>query len=284
MYLATDPAIALDMLLLVREQEVKNARIYAREVAERYRLAVGKRDPAGLVEIIDGRQASLDRSRQAQRATRRKLRVFDKPPYAEDPASLNEVEAEGVRRGVVSRAIYDRDAIAQPGRLADLEAGVHFGEQARLLPELPMKLFLFDDDLAILPLQAAPEAIESTVVVHKSALLDAMAALFETLWELAMPLHFFTGPDAQAPDRSSPDEQRILAMLTAGIQDEVIARELGMSERTYQRRVRGMMELLNAQTRFQLARNAVARGWLGDSDIAARGRFANKDASVAWAE
>jgi DNA-binding NarL/FixJ family response regulator len=53
-------------------------------------------------------------------------------------------------------------------------------------------------------------------------------------------------------------------LLTAGIPDDVIARELGLSERTYQRRVRGMMERLQVQTRFQLARQAALRGWFDD--------------------
>jgi hypothetical protein len=44
----------------------------------------------------------------------------------------------------------------------------------------------------------------------------------------------------------------------------VIARELRLSERTYQRRVRGLMERVNAQTRFQLARQAARRGWLNE--------------------
>jgi DNA-binding NarL/FixJ family response regulator len=68
------------------------------------------------------------------------------------------------------------------------------------------------------------------------------------------------------------EELRILTLLTAGLPDDVIARELGISERTYQRRVRAMMERVNAQTRFQLARQAARRGWLDDDPASARGR------------
>ncbi len=132
-----------------------------------------------------------------------------------------------------------------------------------MLPELPTKLVIVDDTLAILPLQAAPEAIESIVVLHKSALLEAIIALFETLWEIAVPLQL---PNSECGHDGPPtaEERRILALLTAGIPDDVIAREVRLSERTYQRRVRGMMEHLNAQTRFQLARQAARHGWLDD--------------------
>jgi DNA-binding CsgD family transcriptional regulator len=263
-YQAADPAIALDVLLLAREQEIKNARRRAQELAERYRLAAGKRDPAELVEIVSGSRAAQERVQQAQRTARQQLRGFDKPPYGANPTAFNLVEGDLLRRGGVVRNIYERAAVEVPGRLADLEAGISLGEQARVLPSLPTKLILVDDTLAILPLQAAPEAIESIVVVHKSGPLEAVIALFETLWERSIPLRLPTA-DWAAQDQPSAEERRILALLTAGTPDDVIARELRLSERTYQRRVRGLMERVNAQTRFQLARQAARRGWLDDT-------------------
>src|SRR6185437_10484267 len=112
-----------------------------------------------------------------------------------------------------------------PGRLADLEAGISSGEQARVLPSLPTKLVIVDDTLAVLPLQAAPEAIESIVVVHKSALLEAIIALFETLWEIAIPLPTLAQGDnppespqiPTADGQPNAEERRILALLTFGI-------------------------------------------------------------------
>ncbi|HET7017125.1 MAG TPA: hypothetical protein VFI65_24595 [Streptosporangiaceae bacterium] len=265
-YVATDPSIALDVLLLAQEQQIKRARIRAQELSERYRLAAGKRDPAELVEIVSGRQASFERVEQVQRAIRQTLRCFDKPPYSANPVTLNEIEADLLRRGGVSQVIYERAAVEVPGRVADLEGGICLGEQARVLPHLPTKLILVDDTLAVLPLQAAPEAIESIVVVHKSALLEAIIALFETLWEIAIPLQLPTA-GGQPPGQPNAEERRILALLTFGIPDEVIARELGLSDRTYQRRLHGLMRQLNAQTRFQLARQAARRGWLDEGAL-----------------
>ncbi|HEU5417729.1 MAG TPA: LuxR C-terminal-related transcriptional regulator [Streptosporangiaceae bacterium] len=262
-FLALDPAIALDILLLVREREVKNARLLAQDLGERYRLAAGKRDPAELVEIVSGTQASLRRIEQAERSARHLLRGFDKPPYAADTIAPNQIEADLLLRGGSARMIYERAAVDLPGRLAEIVDGCGIGERARVLPHLPTKLLLVDDTLAILPLQAAPEAIESIVVVHKSALLEAITALFESLWLIASPVHY-PAANGTPGDQPSPEERGILALLTAGIPDEVIARELGLSERTYQRRVRSMMERLRVQTRFQLARQATRRGWLDD--------------------
>jgi DNA-binding CsgD family transcriptional regulator len=113
------------------------------------------------------------------------------------------------------------------------------------------------------PLQSSPSAIESTILVHPSGLLEGLSALFEALWQIALPLDIATKARGRTPPaHPSHDERRILSMLTAGLSDEAAARQLNMSDRTYQRRVRGLMETLDVQTRFQLARQAIRRGWL----------------------
>ena len=283
-YQAIDPAIALDVLLLAHEHEVKRARIAAQELAARYRLATRSRDPAELVEVVSGRDAIMDRLAFIYRAARNEIRGFDKPPYAAGPGvtPTTEFQFNLIDRGGTMRVIYDRAAIEIPGRLSDLEVGLVHGEQARVLPELPTKLIIVDDVIAILPLQSAPEELESSVVVHESGLLQAVSALFEALWQVAMPLrlpgsasrghpntgHPNTGhPDGGHPNTGHPDgptdeECRILVLMCAGLPDDVIARQLGLSERTYQRRVQAMMRRLRAQTRFQLARQAALQGWL----------------------
>lgn len=260
-YVVTDPGNALDVLLLEREQQIKRARIRAQELAERYRQAAAGRDPAELVEVVAGQQAVSQRVDQAQRSARHEIRGFDKPPYADEPGTSIDFQLEFVRQGGILRAIHERAAVEAPGRLAGIQQGVAVGEQARVLPGLPMKMFLVDDRFAIIPLQAAPAAIESSVVVHKSALLEALEALFETLWQLALPLEL-AAADPSLLDNPSPEERQILAGLTAGLPDETIARQLRLSDRTYQRRIHDLMERLHVQTRFQLARQAARRGWL----------------------
>lgn len=262
-YVPADPGIALDVLLLEREQQLKRARIWAQELAERHHRAAAGRDPAQLVEIVTGHAAILQRIAHVQRATRHEMRAFDKPPYILNPTRLNGVEVEVLSRGSAARIIYESASAERPERLADLEQGVHAGEQARVLPSLPMKLILIDDTQALVPLQAAPSAVESIVIVHRSALLEAISALFENLWRLALPIHL-ASKDPGLLDHPGVTEKRILALLTAGLPDDAIARQLGLSGRTYQRRIHDLMERVNARTRFQLARQAARRGWLDD--------------------
>lgn len=264
-YTAPDPSIALDVLLLRHEGEIKRARIRAQELTERFHQAEARHNSAHLVEIIIGREAVMNRVVDAYRSARREVRSFDKPPYATQPVPTgNDAEAEFLRRGGVVRIIYERASVEVPGRLpGDLELGPAIGTQDRVVPHLPMKLILIDDRLAIIPLQADPTVIESTVVVHRSALLEAISALFETLWRTALPLELAVA-DSRLVDQPSEEERRILAFLTSGLPDDAIARQLGLSDRTYQRRIHDLLERLQARTRFQLARQAGRRGWFDE--------------------
>jgi DNA-binding CsgD family transcriptional regulator/predicted transcriptional regulator len=267
-YVAVDPAIALDVLLLKHEEQLRRARARAQEVGERFHQAVAGRDPAETVEVITGREATVQRLRQIQYSARHELRCFDKPPYHLGLDSLNQAELDLLHRGGRARGVYEAAAVAVPGRRAQLAAYLAAGEQARVLPRLPTKLIVVDDRLAAVPLDGddVDTAPAVFVIVHRSALLDALCELFEALWRLARPLDIDgrtglarhagldEGAGAGEPARLGPDslEREILELMDAGMPDAAIARRLGLSHRTLQRRIRGLMERFNAQTRYQL--------------------------------
>jgi DNA-binding NarL/FixJ family response regulator len=73
--------------------------------------------------------------------------------------------------------------------------------------------------------------------------LDALTALFESLWHRALPLHSL--PTGRT------DPQRLITLLLSGLTDEAIAHQLNVSHRTIQRRVASLMSSLSAHTRFQ---------------------------------
>jgi sugar-specific transcriptional regulator TrmB/DNA-binding CsgD family transcriptional regulator len=261
-YTAADPDVALDILLLRREEEIKRARARASELSERFRRAAARQDPSQLVEVVTGREAVLERSRDIARSTRKELRGLDKPPYA--TGRFESVAEAVVRRGGTVRTIYEQAAVeARGGITGDIMDGARRGEEDRLLPQLPTKLILVDDRIAIIPLQAAPAVLESAVVIHASALLEAISALFEALWRVALPLDLARS-GATGANELSQEDRHILALLTTGLPDDAIARQLDVSDRTYQRRLRSLMERAQARTRFQLARQAARRGWLSD--------------------
>ncbi|WP_412740291.1 TrmB family transcriptional regulator [Krasilnikovia sp. MM14-A1259] len=257
---AAAPDVALEALLLRQEEQLQRARLHAHQMAARHRRAHAGDDPASLIEVVTGRMVVLERFEQVQRAARHQIRAIDKPPYAVPSGNRNPVELDMLARGVRYRVIYDPRGLVEFHDLrTDLEQSTACGEVARVLAATPTKLILADDRVGLIPLQAAPSSIESIVVVHPSALLEALGALFESLWDRALPLG--SGPEVTVTG-PTPDERRLLTLLTTGLPDEAIARQLGLSYRTFQRRLRRLLVRLDAETRFQAGVRAAHLGWI----------------------
>lgn len=258
-YTPVAPDVALDPLILGRERELSRARTAYTELTERFRHISGDTETDEIIEVITDPEVLRSRVIQLQDRARSQIRGFDRPPYAVGGNEVNHEEREALARGVVYRVVYDRACLRKAGYLAHLETMAALGEQCRIAPEVPMKLMLCDDDLAMLPLQR--EDVESCIVVRASSLLEALSALFETVWNQALPLRFGE-PDEPMSAPPSPDERRLLSMLVTGADDHDIARQLGVSRRTVHRRIHDLMIRLEAASRFQLGVEACRRGWL----------------------
>lgn len=68
------------------------------------------------------------------------------------------------------------------------------------------------------------------------------------------------GTPSPAAGSLSLEDRRLLALLAAGLKDDAIARQLGTSPRTLRRRLRHLLDELNAETRFQAGAQASRRG------------------------
>jgi DNA-binding NarL/FixJ family response regulator len=119
---------------------------------------------------------------------------------------------------------------------------------------VPVKLLLADDRAGMISLGHPPVA-DRVLLIHASSLLTALRALFESVWNRASPYSVSQGELAG-------DDRRLLTLLSAGLTDETIARQLGWHPRTVQRRLRRLMDRLGVRTRFQAGMHAQRAGWL----------------------
>lgn len=266
-FAAAPPSIALEALLLAKEERIKRARLVAERLAGLHAQSASVGDPARFVEVIAGREVVVQRVRQMQRSCRDQVRVIDKPPYL-GPVEPT-FERELLDRGICWRTIYDTAGLESRHRLTgDVATVVRAGERARVLVDAPSKLMLLDDRMGLLPLQGADAGMDTAVVVYPSALLEALSALFEELWVRALPLRL---PEEHSAGTCAPcngasnDDLQLLNLLTAGLTDETIAKHLGVSHRTMQRRLRSLLDRLGVRTRFQGALRAAALGWIPTS-------------------
>jgi DNA-binding Lrp family transcriptional regulator len=249
--IATPPNVAIDVLAARRQEEITHSRAAAAAlVAESAGRGTGP-GPEEVLEVVNGSDALARRYLQLERTAEHEILVLVHPPYAVDVSDDGENLLRAARHRAPTRGIYGPLAFEVPGMLEHTRRAVADGEQARL-GQVPVKLAIADGRTAMLPLVSeSGRAVESALVVHPSALLDALVGLFEVLWQAAVPLRLSEdGGIGGAPWLQQPDRE-VLALLTAGLKDEAIARQLGLSSRTVQRRVQAILERLGAGTRFQ---------------------------------
>lgn len=271
----TPPDVALEALILRRQEELERTRLTARTLAQRFQQSLDEDPSREFVHVIRGRESAAQRFVQLQKAARHEVVMFDKPPYWSSPKvddaqpPLNEEELELLARGVKYRTLYDAAGLELPGQLDRIRAYMDAGEEARFLGGLPMKLSIYDRTRALAPLRLDQPGTEGALLIEGSSLLEALLTLFEVLWERSIPvesqIHIKGRSPRARPQRrgtSTDEDKALLLALAGGIKDEIIARQLGVGVRTVERRVKRLMHRLGAHTRFQAGLQAAKKGWI----------------------
>lgn len=258
----TPPGVAIDALAARRQEEVASSRAAASVLTAEAAIHSAER-PEELLEIVTGGEAIARRFYQLHEAAQHEVLGLVKPPFAIDISQPNLTQEAAMRRGVTVRCIYTPSAFDQPSMLENVQRATAKGEIVRIA-EVPTKLTVIDAKLALLPLTSHEVSVESALIVHSSALLDALVSLFEALWRTAAPLNLSAG--AAQPAQPDDIERDMVSLLASGMQDEAVARQLGVSARTLQRRLQTLFDQLDSRTRFQAGFRAALRqhrqdGW-----------------------
>ena len=213
-YAAVAPEAALDVLLVTAERELLRARERAGELDQAFqrRRAAGETPPA-VVEVVTGQRAPDGTPRSSGPPGTSCAASPSRPTSTRRAAwrpsascSTGRHEPHDLRAGFVDRI----------GALRQIETMVGAGQQGRVLPSLPMKLYLMDDRFALLLLRHHPDDpdADAALVVHPSGVLEALSRLFEGLWQRALPLRLRPpAPGAAPPVRaraSAHDDERLI--------------------------------------------------------------------------
>jgi len=268
-YVAAPPQVAIDLLILRRQEELEQVRLAASELTAEAGSEVPGPDSTDIVEVVAGGEGVRTRNYQLLMGAQREILGFDVPPRQTPDERFIQFKLDILARGVKGQVVYTPEILETPEMLKFIEALRPAGEEPRMAAELPMPLLIVDRSLAFVPARADKKALnDDFLVVHPSCLLDSLLSLFQRVWDHAAP--FEPGaPMAHPVDANdeqpllSPDDSRIIAMLGAGMKDTAIALQLGIGERTAHRHIRRIMDLLGTSTRFQTGAEANRRGWLG---------------------
>ena len=157
---------------------------------------VNAKFPEHLVAVIADPAEVADLSASLRNTARRDWMSLDTMtadmPLTEDHAAGPlPVTAAQVR----SRAIYPAAAMDDPAARRIITSTAASGTQARLLPNIPMRLKLADFTTALLPL--TPSGTTTALLIRAPVVLAALRDYFDLLWERATPLT--APPPARAP-------------------------------------------------------------------------------------
>ncbi|GLY89924.1 DNA-binding response regulator [Actinoallomurus iriomotensis] len=150
------------------------------------------------------------------------------------------------QRNLTIRKLYTSAALADAGQREHLLQLLGIGAQVRICEAgLPHETIIIDRRVMIL---AGPwvQGDREFTVTTSPGLIGPVHALFDATWEAAAPL-----ADRLELPLIGPDGRAILRTLGAGMTDEVAARSMGISLRTYRRRVAELLRALDSDSRFQ---------------------------------
>ncbi len=247
LFCASPPENAVGMLIAKVQADLAAARVGATAMQREYDASQAQSGTAELVEVITGQDRIVERFNQLLAGVQSEIMAFVTPPFLA-PGDYEDNERNQLQSGVSYRVIYDPDGVEAQGGATELAESVDAGEQARVTPTIPVKMFIVDRRSAIVPLSL--ESGPAAVVVSRFGLVDALVALFELVWHSAWPLaDYVAGAGAQP---FTARDRRLIGLMRAGHTDEAIARSLGVTVRTVSRRLALLMQSTGAATRFQL--------------------------------
>ena len=255
-FIPASPDIAVEALVLRRQDELRRARAEIQRLQER--AAEGAGDRRQMIELITTHEAERHVFEQMQNAAKHELIFLERPPILiAGPEQPNETEMKALARGVRYRSIADKAFLAIPGVPTRIRADMAAGEEVRVVSQLPFKMVMADRSIALIPLNLERPG-SPTLLVRSSALLDAFYAMFELLWSQAAPIAFTRSGELRTGElapRLPPETEQLVPLLAAGLNDKAIAHDLGISASTLNRRIAELMKVVDARSRFQL-------GWL----------------------
>jgi sugar-specific transcriptional regulator TrmB len=185
-YAAAPPDVALERLLDNHREQValleRSAKAMVEELSAAYSAGQQQTDPLEYIEILRDARAINERFSELQAGVKKEILVFTKPPYAR-PAQEN-VEGLDLAKAGKARSVYEYSVVEDAAFFAGVRRFIELGEDARFVPELPLKLVIIDETIVMFGMQdpVAGSSELTIVVVEHPSLASVLKLAFEAVW------------------------------------------------------------------------------------------------------
>ncbi|MEU9924778.1 helix-turn-helix transcriptional regulator [Streptomyces griseoluteus] len=264
-YLPAPPELVVDSLTDMRLKhlhEEMRAVTQARHLVASLRSEQEGTTPvAPAVEKIDG--LGNIRSRIDGLAFFARKEILSVEPYTaltqENIQHARPLDLRCIRRGVKIRSVVLSATLEDSLTVGYLRELASLGAEIRVVEEMSAHILVYDHRTALTPVDPG-DSSRGALVAQEPGLVASIVALFEKIWSGGMDLEACC---AEADtDRLPTLEQHVLEAMCQGTKDEIGARDLGVSVRTYRRYVANILQILDASSRPQAALLARERGWI----------------------
>ncbi len=167
-----------------------------------------------------------------------------------------------LRRGVTVKVLAQRRALADEAASALFAELIRHGAQVRLLDGEFQRVLIADRETALVQAEgdtasgASPDdTAPGRALVEQGPLAGVLLSFFDLCWSKAVDASTLLDPVLL-----DGTHLKVLQAMARADKDEVGARELGISVRTYRGRVAELLKHLQAATRFQAALRAKELG------------------------
>lgn len=253
------------------ERRIALTRAALPELDNQWRRAVGRGTLAALpdLDLLSSVPEVMERIVEMHRSARERLWWALDPSVVTRELLVKVIEDEtllAIAEGVDVRLVLDTAVLAEPWALDLMDRASSSGYAVRVGNGIPLGVVVCDDDSVLVDISAHDPDGYGSLALRRAPARQAVIRLFDAIWTLSTPFGptgkvlEATGEEPVAPldDRDT----RVLALLSIGASDKVIARQIGASVRTVERRIRYLMDHLGAGTRFQAGVQAARRGWV----------------------
>jgi len=222
-YSACDPALLQEKLLMelneVAQSKLEDLQRKEQEILETTKAAKEKVtkaieelkpqyansrldvSPLDYIEIIKDPYQMHKRFMQLVEGAKEELVGFAKPPYSGTKERMKEQIEQQMRlikKGLKMRTIWEipKDQEMMEWLNAYITEAAKYGDQMRVVEELPMKMAIFDSRIVILTLEdpVSKQTSVTTQVVEHRALARTLKLTFEALWAQAKDYHVLKDP------------------------------------------------------------------------------------------
>lgn len=183
-------------------------------------------------------------------------RMLAQPParYASPPRNQD-------GRELRFRAVFDTDVIRMSDLPEAIRARVDGGDQVRFAPRIPFSATISDTGVVLLDLAGLDGSPIGAWITHP-ILSEAIRRAMEETWSRAVRWSGSGSRPMSGQELLDQRDRDVLALMLGGATDASVSRQLNISLRTVERRVRRILDALDANTRFEAGAKAAERGWI----------------------